>query len=167
MQTSIANTDLATGIPGEFSRSSSQESDGAILNSGTEANNVVGRAVKTVDGNDYEVGVAADGNIAGVLVSPKISYRPALTAQAFLPNGSECEVATKGFLFVTLAAAADKGDFVYFADATGILATAAPAAVAPASHTRLPGGIVTKNNTAAGVGEIYFDLSGSTETPTA
>ena len=83
MQSSISNNFLSTGIPGEFSRSDNQMSRGAILNSATEANNIVGRVVLTVDGNDFEVGVAADGNFAGVLTSPKTAIRRTLEAQGF------------------------------------------------------------------------------------
>ncbi len=163
MQSSVTNEFLATGIPGEFSRSGNQETRGAILNSATEANNIVGRVVLTVDGNSNEVGVAANGNFAGILSSPKTAVRPTLDAQAFILNDTQVEVAERGYLFVTLPAAADNGDFVYFSDTTGALATAAPAATAPAGHTRLPGGLVKGSNvTAAGVGEIYFDMAGST-----
>lgn len=168
VQTTVSNTHLATGIPGEFSRSANQDAIGVVLNSASEANNVAGRIVKFVDGNDYEAGVAADGNIAGMLCSPKASYRPALEAQAYLPNESQAEVATRGYLFVTLPAAADKGDWVYYSDTDGSLITAAPGAVPTAGHSRVPGGVVTLNNTVAGVGEIYIDiLGGSTELPTA
>lgn len=163
MQSSVTNEFLATGIPGEFSRSGNQETRGAILNSATEANNVAGRVVFTVDGNSNEVGVAADGNFAGILSSPKTAVRPTLDAQAFILNDTQVEVAERGYLFVTLPAAADNGDFVYFSDTTGALATAAPAAIAPVGHTRLPGGLVKGYNvTTAGVGEIYFDMAGST-----
>lgn len=163
MQSSVTNEFLATGIPGEFSRSGNQETRGAILNSATEANNVVGRVVFTVDGNSNEVGVAANGNFAGILSSPKTAVRPTLDAQAFILNDTQVEVAERGYLFVTLPAAADNGDFVYFSDTTGALATAAPTATAPVGHTRLPGGLVKGSNvTAAGVGEIYFDMAGST-----
>lgn len=166
-QATVSNTHLATGIPGEFSRSENQDSMGVVLNSATEANNVVGRILKYVDGNDYEAGVAASGNLAGMLCNPKASYRPSLDAQAFLPNGSQSEVAVRGYLFVSLPAAADKGDFVYYSDTTGELETKAPGVVPTAGYTRVPGGVVTLNNSSAGVGEIYIDiLSGSTETPT-
>lgn len=168
VQTTVGNTHLATGIPGEFSRSANQDAIGVILNSASEANNVVGRIVKFIDGNDYEVGVAANGNIAGLLCSPKTSYRPAAEAQAYLPNESQSEVATRGYLFASLPAAADKGDWVYYSDTTGALITAAPGVVPTAGHSRVPGGVVTLNNTVAGVGEIYIDiLGGSTELPTA
>lgn len=166
MQSSVTNEFLATGIPGEFSRSGNQETRGAILNSASEANNVVGRAVLTVAGNDNEVGVAADGNFAGILSSPKTGVRANLDPQAFLPNDSQVEVAERGYLFVTLPGAAAIGDFVYYSDTTGALATAAPAATAPVGFTRLPGGLIKGQNVAgAGVGEIYFDMAGSTVEP--
>ena len=60
-------------------------------------------------------------------------------------------------------AAAENGDFVYYSDTTGALATASPTITAPAGHTRLPGGLVKGLNvTTAGVAEIYFDMAGST-----
>lgn len=162
MQTSVGNQFLATGIPGEFSRSHNQESRGAIIKSASEASNVVGRVVKTVSGSNNNVAVAATGNFAGILSSPKTSVRPSLSAQAFLPNDTQVEVAERGYLYVTLPAAAANGDFVYYANATGILASAAPTATAPAAHSRLPGGLVKGDNvTEAGVAEIYFDMAGS------
>ncbi len=163
MQSSVTNEFLATGIPGEFSRSGNQESRGAILNSATEANNVVGRVVFTVDGNSNEVGVAANGNFAGILSSPKTAVRPTLDAQAFILNDTQVEVAERGYLFVTLTTTASVGDFVYYSNTTGELAAAAPAAAAPAGHSRLPGGLIKGQEvTVAGVAEIYFDIAGST-----
>ena len=167
MQKSITNTANATGIVGTFSRSNDQDAHGAILVSATEANNVVGRAVKSVATNANEVGVAASGNLAGLLVTPKIAYRPSLAAQAFLPNGMQCEVATKGYVFVNLLSAANAGDFVYYSDTTGELISAAPGVAPAAGYTRLNGGLVKRLTDAAGFNEIYFDLAGSTETPTA
>ncbi len=162
MQSSVTNQFLATGLPGEFSRSGNQETRGAILASAVEANNVVGCVVKTVTGNNFNVGVAANGNLAGILSSPKTGVRATLEPQAYLPNASQVEVAERGYLFVTLPAAAAIGDFVYYSDTTGALATAAPAATAPVGHSRLPGGLVQGQNvTGAGVGEIYFDIAGS------
>lgn len=162
-QSSVVNRFQSTGVPGEFSRSHNQESRGAIINSATEANNVVGRVVNTFAGNDANVGVAADGNFAGILACPKTGVRVGLGAQAFLPNESQVEVAERGFMFVNLPAAAANGDFVYYSDTTGELASAPPATTAPVGHTRLPGGLVKGLNvTEAGTAEIYFDMAGST-----
>ena len=164
VQSVVSNQFLANGIPGEFSRSDNQKSRGAILNSAVEANNVVGRAVLTVAANDFEVGVAANGNFAGILSSPKTAIRPTLDAQAFIANETQAEVAECGYMFVTLAAVAAVGDFVYYSDTDGTLATAPPATTAPVGHSRVPGGLIKGLNvTAAGVGEIYFDISGSVD----
>ena len=97
VQTAVVNRFQSTGVPGEFSRSHNQESRGAIINSATEANNVVGRVVHTINGNDYNVAVGGNGNFAGILGFPKTSIRPSLAAQAFLPNESQVEVAERGF----------------------------------------------------------------------
>ncbi len=167
VQSTVSNTALATGIPGEFSRSTNQDSFGAILNSGTESLNVASSVVLHVADNDYEVGVAADGNPAGILGFPKIAVRDTLDAQAYFSNDTQVEIATRGYLFATINSAAEIGDYVYYSDTDGTLQTGAPADTAPTGYTRLPGGKVTGiNPTEAGVAEIYFDmLAGSTETP--
>ena len=169
VQTTVTNEVFATGIPGEPARSNGIDTKGAVLNSASEANNVVGRAVKYVDGNDFEIGVAADGNFAGLLVLPKTAYRFSLAVQAYLPNDSQVTYARAGYWFVSLPATAKKGDYVYYSDTTGALITAAPDAAPTVGYTRLPGGKVEDFNvTGASVGIIYFDArSGSTETPTA
>ncbi len=162
-QSSVVNQFQSSGVPGEFSRSHNQESRGAIINSATEANNVVGRVVMTITGQQHNVAVAGNGNFAGILACPKTSIRPSLSAQAFLPNESQVEVAERGFLWVNLPAAAEDGDFVYYNDTTGVLATAPPATSAPSGHSRVPGGLVKGPRvTAAGTAEIYFDMAGST-----
>lgn len=160
-QSSVTNEFLATGIPGEFSRSENQRSRGAMIVSATEANNVFGRVVKDVAGNDYNVGVGASGNFAGILSCPKTAIRPQLEAQAFVANETGVEVAESGYVFVTLSAAAAIGDFVYYTPATGVILTAPPATTAPAGSERVPGGLVTGTNVSgAGVGEITFDING-------
>lgn len=168
MQTTVSNTFQASGVTGEFSRSENQDSFGAKLNSDTEANNLMSRAVHHVDGDDTQVGVAADGNFAGLLCNPKAAYRVGLTDSLVVPNESQCEVATRGYLWVLLGSAADIGDFVYYSDTTGALSTVAPDTAPGAGVTRLPGGkVVGRNVTEAGLAEIYFDVAGSTETPSA
>ena len=166
-QSSITNNFLASGIAGEFSRSINQDSFGAILNSTTEASNVAGRVVFTVEDNDEEVGVAADGNFAGIITNPKAGVRQTLATQEYVSNATQIDIATRGYMWVTVAAAAAKGDFVYFTASTGVISTEAPADVPAGTLTRLPGGIVKTTVTAAGLCEIEFDITGSTETPTA
>ena len=57
MQTTVTNTALPIGRPGEFFRGTLARSVGNILVSGTEANNVPGVVVHHL---------AADDNVAGV-----------------------------------------------------------------------------------------------------
>lgn len=161
VQTTVSNRFQATGIPGEFSRSENQDAFGAIINSTSEANNVIGRVVFS-NGSD-EVTVDGAGNLAGVLGFPKVTVRQTLDAQSFVGNGSQVEIATKGYMFVELPAAANVGDFVYYDSTTSALLTEAPAVAPPANSVRLPGGLVKGFNiSGAGIAEIYFDLSGST-----
>lgn len=169
MQTSVDNTFYASGIAGEFSRSENAETFGKVLASGTESNNVVGRAVNYVNGNDNNVGVAANGQLAGILCNPKVSVRPSLEAQAYLPNATQCDVAVRGYLWVTLPAVAAQGDFVYYSTTTGELQTQDQSTAPDAGYVRLPGGqVVGQNVTEDGLAEIYFDIfAGSTETPSA
>ena len=170
VQQAVTNRFLATGIPGEFSRSENQRSRGAIINSASEANNVPGRVVLSQPGNQEEVVVGATGNFSGILACPKTAIRPTLEAQSYITNETQIEVAESGNLFVSLPSAADIGDFVYYSTAAGVdigsLVTAAAGATAPADSARVPGGIVTGYNVdGAGVTEISFDINGSTETP--
>ena len=166
MQKTVGNYQLGLGRTGEFRKSDNQRTQGAILTSATEANNIVGRVVKHVASNDIQVGIAASGNLAGILGFPKSSVRPTLDPQAFLSNGTQCEFIEAGYVIVELPAVAAIGDFVYYSDTDGTLITAAPGVAPAAGHTRLPGGKVDEFNvTAAGQAVIYFDVAGSTETP--
>lgn len=168
MQTSITNEFLANGIAGEFSRSDNCHANGKILQSTTEASNVAGRVVLTTEDNDYEVGVNSDGVFAGILSSPKTGIRQTLATQAYITNATQVEVADRGYLWVTLAAAADVGDLVYYTKATGVISAKGHAVVPAATEIRVPGAtVVGKNVTAAGLAEIYFDIAGSTEIPSA
>lgn len=163
VQTTVSNRFLATGIPGEFSRSENQDTIGKILNSTDEAKNVVGRVVFNVAANSEEVTVDGAGTLAGLLGFPKVTVRQTLDAQAFISNETQVEIATRGYMFQILPAAANIGDFVYYNSTNSTLLTAAPAVAPPANSVRLPGGLVKGfKTTAAGIAEIYFDLSGST-----
>ena len=167
-QTSVTNQFLASGIVGEFSRSTNRDSDGKILQSTTEASNVAGRVVHDTADNDFEVGVDSDGAFAGILATPKSGVRKTLETQAFITNATQIEVAKRGYIWVNLAAAAADGDFVYYTKATGVISTKPPTTVPAATELRIPGAtVVGKNVTSAGIAEIYFDIAGSTNSPTA
>lgn len=166
MQTTVTNTALPIGRPGEFFRGTLARSVGNILVSGTETDNAPGVVVNHLAADDDVVGVAQTGNFAGILGMPKVSVRPTLDNQTYVTNGSQVEVLQAGYVVVNLPAAANIGDWVYYLDADGTLLTAAPQATAPALSSRLPGGTVVEFNlTAAGLAVIYFDIAGSTEEP--
>lgn len=161
VQKTVTNTALGTGVVGEFYSNEPQRTRGQIINSSSESLNVIGSVLTKVADEDDQSGVAASTVFAGILCSPKSLARQGLDAQTVIPNGTQVEVALQGYVFVDLPAAADIGDFVYFSDTDGTLATIAPDGIPPAGHTRLPGGTVQiKKVTAAGIGIIYLDSAG-------
>jgi len=98
---------------------------------------------------------------AGIIGFPKILAREGLGDVTTIANGVVADIINKGYVFVDLPAAADKGDFVYYSDTDGTLATVAPDAAPPAGHTRVPGGRVEIFNvTEAGIAVIYVDHGG-------
>lgn len=160
-QTSVTNTRLGSGVVGEFYSTEPQSARTLILNSASEANNVIGRVVTYVDNEDQQAGVAASDRFAGIIGMPKTLVRPTLDPVTTIPNGTPAQILNRGYINVSLPAAADKGDFVYYSNTTGALATVAPDAAPPAGHTRVPGGTVEIYNvTAAGIAVIYVDFAG-------
>lgn len=160
-QTSVDNTHLGAGVVGEFYSTEPQAARSLILNSASEANNVIGRVVTFVDNEDQQAGVAASARFAGIIGMPKVLARQGLDPVTTIANGTVAEILRRGYVFVDLPAVAAKGDYVYYSDTTGELATVAPTGTAPAGHTRLPGGTVEIFNvTEAGIAVIYFDFAG-------
>lgn len=163
MQKSVGNSALATVAVGEFYTDGDRVTRGMIINSASEANNVIGRVLTQVADEDDQAGVAASSIFAGILCSPKSLVRATLDPQSTVPNGTPVEVAKRGFIGVNLPATADIGDFVYYSDTTGELSTAAPNVAPAVGTTRVPGGTVEYFNVAAaGVAVIYVDFSGDT-----
>ena len=169
VQSVITNQKLATGVVGEFARSTNQDSVGKMLDSADESMNKVGVIVKYSASDSDVVGVAQDGNIAGILGCPKVLQRATLQSQDFVNNATQVEIITRGYVFVHLTAVAAVGDYLYYSDTDGTLATATPDTVPPLGYTRVNGGKVTGMNvTEAGLAEVYIDIeAGSTETPSA
>lgn len=160
-QKSVTNAALGSGVVGEFYSSAPQGTRSLILNSANAALNVIGRVVTFVDDQNEQAGVAASSRFAGIIGFPKSLARQGLADSTTIPNSTVAELVTQGYMYVNLPAAAKKGDYVYWTNATGALTTVAPNAAPPANSTRVPGGTVQIFNvTAAGIAVIYVDFAG-------
>lgn len=169
---------IGFGVVGELFLEGPLRAQPARLNSGTPANNVVGRAFTviadatgsyntTADPAALQVGAGGTTVLAGILANPKIyallgtaangTLAPSLT----LPNNTMVELVqeTAG-LIVALPAAAAIGDWLYYLNADGSLLTAAPGSGnAPANSTRVPNGRVTRYGiAAAGLAVVEFNI---------
>lgn len=120
------------------------------LRSDDAAYNVFGRAFTVLAEGVAEAGKDGAQVFAGILVNSKehasvgtVVGGP-LAPTLVLPNETIASLLSEGSVVVALGANAAIGDLVYFADATGILATTAPGAAAPASHTLIPGAYVDR-----------------------
>lgn len=164
-QTAVSNN-IGFGVPGELFLEGPLRAQPAVLNTGSAANNVVGRAFTVVDDatgsfdtsadpQPLEVAAGGTGVFAGILANPKVyanygvSGNP-LGATLVLPNQAVVELVqeTAGII-IQVPAACAIGDWVWFAQATGILQTTAPGASAPAGTTRVPNGRITRYESAA------------------
>lgn len=172
---SSVSAQMGFGVVGELAVEGPLVAQPARIVSGDAANNVVGRAFTVTsggtgswDGTSADAGdpaplIAAAGGtnpFAGILANPKVY--PGLGTQAggtlaptlTLPNNQMAELILEHpGVIVTLAAAA-VGDVVYFANATGILATTAPGAAAPANHQGPIGRVERYSNAGAGLAVI-------------
>lgn len=172
---------IGFGVVGELFLEGPLRAQPARLQSEDAADNVVGRAFTVVSGGTGSWGpngdannpaplVAAaggDGAFAGILGNPKVyasqgtvvggTLAPTLT----LPNGTMGELVqeTAGII-VTLPAAADVGDSVYFAEADGTLLTTAPGAPAPADSQGPIGTVERYDSTGAGLAVISLGRAG-------
>lgn len=157
----VSNATQGSGVVGEFYSTEPQGSRTLILASANAALNVIGSVVTYVDAEDQQAGIAASTRFAGIIGMPKALVRPTLDESTTIDNGVAVEVLNRGYVFVSLPAVAAKGDYVYYSDTDGTLATVAPTGVAPAGHTRVPGGYVEiANVTEAGIAVIYLDFAG-------
>lgn len=154
---STVRIDQTTGVVGEVIRGGPQRGRPGILSSTDAANNVIGRAFRVVTGSDTDVTADAAGAFAGILANPKVYATQGATTGTLdptliLPNETEAELLTMGTIVVDLSTAANIGENVYYADATGILAAGT---TAPANHTQVPNAEVTvRNTTGAGLAII-------------
>jgi len=159
--------DIAAGNVGELAFEGPLNAQPAILNSADAANNVVGRAFTHLAA-EGQVTAGGAGVFAGILANPKAyasrgtvaggTLAPTLT----LANGETGEFVqmTPG-IFVTLpAAAANIGDQVIYATATGILATQVPGTAPGAGNAIVPGATVVRYEKSGVAGLAVIALNG-------
>lgn len=140
----------ATGVVGEVALSGAIRAQGGMITSSNEgANNVIGRALTHVAGQDEVFTVGGTGAFAGILASPKQYVKNGLQATMQVPDNTIVEAVyfTTG-LFVELANAANIGDQVEFSQTDGKL-QANGTGSATSGYTLLPNSKVVRNNLTA------------------
>jgi hypothetical protein len=160
---------IAFGVVGELFLEGPLRAQPAILSSATPANNVIGRAFFILDDATGSYDTIADpqplevgaGNVsgtqvfAGILANPKVyanygTVGDSLAANLVVPNTTMVELVQESAgIIIQVPAVCAIGDWVYATNATGILTTTAPGASAPALSTRIPGGVITRYESAA------------------
>lgn len=176
-QTAVA-AQIGFGVVGELAYEGPLRAQPGILDSADAANNVVGRAFSiksgatgSWDGTSADAADPAamhmeaggDGPFAGILANPKVyasggTVAGGTLAQTMtLPNRTIAEFVTEGDVVVEFTAATNPGDAVYYLTASGILATTAPGAAAPANSVGPIGTVERFTNTAAGLGVLHLE----------
>lgn len=173
------NPNIGFGVVGELFLEGPMRAQPAVLNSVAPTNNVVGRAFYVVDDATGSYETATDpqplevqaGNVAGsanavfagILANPKVYANFGVTgdtlgANLTLPNNTMVELVQESAgIIIAVPAAVAIGDWVYSTNATGALVTTAPNAAAPANSTRIPGGVITRyESAAAGLAVMAF-----------
>lgn len=160
---STVSLNMGLGVVGEVFDNGPRRSQPFIIRSDSAADNVYGRAFTVVSEGVAEAGKDGAQVFAGILIAPKEAssngtasgtLAPTLT----IPNDTVGELLSEGSIVVTLPAAANIGDVVYFNDATGVLVTTAPGAAAPGSSTLIKGAYVDRF-TVSGAGLAVITLS--------
>lgn len=159
---------LGFGIVGEFFLDGARRVTPALLDSGSAANNVFGRAFTYDSGADGSIGSApvvvagGTGVFAGILVNPKshASYGTSndgtLAPSLTLPNAVVAEFCNgcDGVIVSFGSDGANVGDWVEFDQTTGVLAPLAPLSDATAGSTIIDGARVERYDTASGLAVI-------------
>lgn len=138
---STVRQDLATGIVGDFAVVDGGERVFPYaLDSADAANNVIARAFTIKSEGVAQAG--GSGVFAGLLVNPKSYAYQGLfnnaSAQLTLPNGAQGEFAKRGYVFVTLPAAAAIGAYLVYNTTTGVLSTVTDPAVPGSGNALVP-----------------------------
>jgi hypothetical protein len=164
-----SNVFLVTGqgVPGELYNDYPRRAQPFTLNSTSAANNIIGATFFTVLSQGFAQAGNGSSNFgpAGFLINPKVyalqgnTTFGVLAPSMTLPNFTEAEFLTEGSIYVTLPAAANIGDFVYYNNTTGAL-TSLPPTTAPAGGTTFTGAFVDVFTvTAAGLAVITVSPS--------
>ncbi len=167
MQKEVTKTKLDLGVVGEAYTNEGWQADRQTLKSADETLNAIGVVVTAVAGKDAVCGVSASTIFAGITCSPKTLARTTIYDDAVIKNGENIEVAQAGSIIVNYTKKATIGDFAYYSNADGTIVTEEASKPAPAGHTRIPGGIVTKFNVPnGGLGVLKFSAIGDITSPT-
>ncbi len=148
--------DMPWGIPGELALGVMGGLNAQPLILDAAENAVFGRALTHVADQSGHAVIGGAGTFAGILANPKehVNYSMPGDADSVLVDGTVVSgvTATAG-IWVLLTTAAAIGDGVAYATADGQLA-AAPAQVAPADHTLIPGAKVVRYDVTGGLAII-------------
>lgn len=148
LQTTV-RYDYGFGVVGESRKHGSRRAKPGFIVTTDPTQNVVGRAF-TQPNTGGAVSAGGTGVFYGLLASPKqyVSKGTAaggpLAPSIVLPNNVEAEFVEADYAFIAQMSNANVhiGDYVVFANATGILQSVAPGAALPAGTTQIHGAMV-------------------------
>lgn len=143
----------ADGIVGDIVIDGPRRGQTGVLKTTDPTQNVIGRALTHVSGQDKQFVAGGTGVFAGILANSKeyalqgTAAGGALAPTITLPNELTVDAITMtSGIVVSLAGAANIGDQVEFKQATGALNAIAPGASATAGSTIIPRARVVRNN---------------------
>lgn len=153
-----------TGYQGEIIEEAPTRAFGKVLNSQLPGNNIFGRVMAIVAGEDLEVEAGGPGVFAGILTAPKQNVTSgdpsgsALDPTLTLRNGEVGQILDMGIIIVNLQSAANIGDAVYYDPNPANATAGAISAVQDATYTTaVPNAkVVRHNTTAAGLAFIQL-----------
>ena len=149
MLQSTVRFDYGFGVVGESRKHGARRAKPGFIVSADQTQNVVGRAFTQANTGGV-VAAGGTGIFYGLLANPKqyasrgtLAGGP-LGATLTLPNNTEAEFVESDYAFIVQMSNANVhiGDFVVFANATGVLSSVAPGAALPANSTQILGAMV-------------------------
>ena len=158
---STVSGNIATGVVGDFAFIDGGERVFSyMLDSANAANNMIARAFTVKSEGVAQAG--GTGVFAGIFVNPKVhpynGFYDNASTQLTVPNGKHVELAKRGYVFVTLPAAAAIGDYVVYNTTTGALSTVTDPQTPGAGNALVPNARVS-TYTVAAAGLAVIELS--------